>query len=578
METETQKPVSYVLNKGKNLAVRLFQSQGFNLIFLLGLSAYFGFASIYSRTLNSNQLQNFIYGSIVFLILVTSGFIYFKTKNFGALISVITFLLVYIVGFTYAAANNYGVTNPSTQNIIYIGLISVLVILVFSAWFYAQYRFGNVPKQYDINNPDLTWKQRLIKSLPWLKHGFIFLAIFGGFITIMLYTFYFTQGNEFASTAVQLALLVSVGFGAIYLSTRFINKTNIKDGAEIIKKIITILLSLAGLNFLSYFINQTLGIIVSILSSLLIIVSSGASYEGMTKFPTWINLIYESITYLPCLVIDEIVKLYVDLKLTSRSTYIILLIEALLIGGYFGLSPLLSMLRNSNSVLILDKPVYTNYQTDTMTHDELTKKISQTEHSQILEELEYLSEEALQKAHIRVKNELKLKHNYHFAISSYIYVDAQGPNQNESATRYATLWNYGEKPIIEYNSKKQIFRVRTLTGDKIKTIFETGDTFYIKDGRKVNLSKKDVEQSLNQKSYTLFPLQRWNHIIINYNGSRMDVWLNGNIVATSEGIVPFEKHNKIIIGEDDGILGGVKKVRYYPYTLSPTDIWEISNI
>jgi uncharacterized membrane protein YqaE (UPF0057 family) len=575
---ETDKPVSKVLNKGKSLAVRLFQSQGFNLIFLLGLSAYFTFAVIYGNTLNPSQLQNFIYGSVVFVILVTSGYIYFRTNHFGALISVITFLLVYIVGFVYAAANNYGVTNASTQYWIFTGLVSALVVLIFSTWFYAQYRFGNVPNQFKNNDSDLTWKQRLLKSLPWLKHGFTFLAIVGAFITIMLYGLYFTQGNEFASTAVQLALLVSVGFGAIYLGSRSIAKTNIKNGVEWLKKGILILISMTGLNLLSYEINQTFGIIVSILSGLLVVTASATSYEGMAEFKTWINLIYQSITYIPCLVIDKAVKLYADVKFTSRTTYMILLIEALLIGGYFGLPALLSGLRNRNSILILDKPVYTTYETDTMTHDELTKKISQTEHSQLLEDLEHLSEEGLQKAHIRVKNEMKLKHNYHFAISSYIYVDAQGANQSESATRYATLWNYGEKPLIEYNAKKQIFRIRTRVNDSIQTIYETGDTFYILDGKKVDLSKHKVEGALDGKQIELFPLQKWNHLVVNYNGGTMDIWLNGKLVATTHGVVSFEKHDRIIVGEKDGISGGVKHIRYYPYTLTPTDIWEISNI
>jgi uncharacterized membrane protein YqaE (UPF0057 family) len=575
---ETDKPVSKVLNKGKSLAVRLFQSQGFNLIFLLGLSAYFAFAVIYGNTLNPSQLQNFIYGSVVFVILVTSGYIYFRTNHFGALISVITFLLVYIVGFVYAAANNYGVTNASTQYWIFTGLVSALVVLIFSTWFYAQYRFGNVPNQFKNNDSDLTWKQRLLKSLPWLKHGFTFLAIVGAFITIMLYGLYFTQGNEFASTAVQLALLVSVGFGAIYLGSRSIAKTNIKNGVEWLKKGILILISMTGLNLLSYEINQTFGIIVSILSGLLVVTASATSYEGMAEFKTWINLIYQSITYIPCLVIDKAVKLYADVKFTSRTTYMILLIEALLIGGYFGLPALLSGLRNRNSIIILDKPVYTTYETDTMTHDELTKKISQTEHSQLLEDLEHLSEEGLQKAHIRVKNEMKLKHNYHFAISSYIYVDAQGANQSESATRYATLWNYGEKPLIEYNAKKQIFRIRTRVNDSIQTIYETGDTFYILDGKKVDLSKHKVEGALDGKQIELFPLQKWNHLVVNYNGGTMDIWLNGKLVATTHGVVSFEKHDRIIVGEKDGISGGVKHIRYYPYTLSPNDIWEISNI
>lgn len=574
---ETDKPVSKVLNKGKSLAVRLFQAQGFNLIFFLALSAYFTFAVIYGNTLKPNQLQNFIYGSAIFIILITSGYISFRTKNFGLLISIVAILLVYIVGFSYAAAHNYGVTNPTMQSWIFIGLVSVLVVLVFSTWLYAQFRLKDVSKEYKYKGPqDPTWKQKLFASLPWLKHGFTLLAIIGGFITIMLYGLYFTHGNEFASTAFQLAMLVAVGFGVIYTVSKSIDSSE-KNKREWFKKFVLIILSMTGLNLLSYEINTTIGIIISTLTSLLVAFSSITSYIGMAKWQTWVDLIYKSIIYIPCLVIDTVVKAYVELKFTSRTTYMILLIEALLIGGYFGLPAIMSALRNRNSILILDKPVYTNYETDTMSHDELTKKISQTEHSQILKDLEHLSKEGIQKAHIRVKNEMNLKHNYHFAISSYIYVDPQGANQSESATRYATLLNYGEKPIVEYNAKKQIFRIRTRTGDKVKTIYETGDTFYILNGEKVNLSKHKVERAMDEKPVELFPLQKWNHLIVNYDGARMDVWLNGKLVATTTSI-SFEKHDRIIVGEEDGILGGVKEIRYYPYTLSTNDIWQIAHL
>ena len=84
---------------------------------------------------------------------------------------------------------------------------------------------------------EASWKQRFLLSLPWIKHSFIFAAIIGGFITILLYALYFAQGNPFASTAIELLVMLSVGFGAVYLGSQSIKSAKNGNFIQNIKKI-----------------------------------------------------------------------------------------------------------------------------------------------------------------------------------------------------------------------------------------------------------------------------------------------------------------------------------------------------
>ena len=581
MNEEQPKPVTKALNTVKQTGSKLFQSYGLNLLFFLFLIGYITFSFIYGYSIqNNNTQQQFTYISSIIVTFLIFGYIYFRTRNFGVIISLVVFVIVYVIGFIYADTNNYGVTSANTQQWISTGLTIGLIVSVLITWFYAQYRFGDVPKNMMKGARDASWKQRFLLSLPWLKHSLIFAAIIGGFITILLYALYFAQGNPFASTAIELLVMLSVGAGAVYLGSRSIRSIKNNDIVKNIKKILLILFSLFGINFLSYEINNRLGVFISILSGLLITISSITSYSGMAKWETWLNLFYNSITYIPCLVFDGLFELYRQMRITPRVVYLVLLLEALLIGGYFALPKLTSYITNHDSVVLIDKPVYINTETPTMSHRELTEKISQTEHSQLMKEFEHLAEEGLKKAHAKVTNDMKLKHNYNFAISSYVFIDAQGANTNNAATRYATVWKYGNKPIIEYNAKENILRIRTQTnkdGKMItKTIYETSDTFYIKNGEKVDLSKEAVETSLNGRPSQKFPLQKWNNIIVNFKGGQIDIWINGELVATETGVVPYETHDTVVVGENDGIDGGVKDVRYYPRTLTTNEIWRIN--
>jgi hypothetical protein len=66
--------------------------------------------------------------------------------------------------------------------------------------------------------------------------------------------------------------------------------------------------------------------------------------------------------------------------------------------------------------------------------------------------------------------------------------------------------------------------------------------------------------------------QKWNNIVINYDEGHIDVFLNGALVGTIMGAVPYMSFDSIVAGSDNGIMGGICNVNYYTEILTEKSI------
>jgi len=69
-----------------------------------------------------------------------------------------------------------------------------------------------------------------------------------------------------------------------------------------------------------------------------------------------------------------------------------------------------------------------------------------------------------------------------------------------------------------------------------------------------------------------FPLQKWNHIILNYNSGILDVFLNNKLLFSQSGVIIKNSRNEIHSGEDDGLTGGICHVKYFNRVLTLDEI------
>lgn len=130
---------------------------------------------------------------------------------------------------------------------------------------------------------------------------------------------------------------------------------------------------------------------------------------------------------------------------------------------------------------------------------------------------------------------------YNYAISFWFYVNPTANDDN-----YYNILTYNGKPLVEYNQHKNKLRVKTKEGRDKETII------YLDN---------NIET------------QKWNHVVINYQSNTMDIFINNELVTTNyKSIMPYMSYDNILVGEDNGIEGGICNVLYFKRSIPKRDI------
>lgn len=181
-------------------------------------------------------------------------------------------------------------------------------------------------------------------------------------------------------------------------------------------------------------------------------------------------------------------------------------------------------------------------------------------------------------------------YNYRFALSFWFYIDSFPPSTSESYLKSVPILSYGDNPCIKYYSRTNsiIITVKQKTENadivssiqnleskiKLETI-EKWNKFQdkIKSGiemvKTLPISNEDDENGnriIYQRKGIL--LQKWNNIVINYNGGTLDVFYNGELVKSAIEVVPEIKKDMLTVGTDNGINGSVANILYFDHQLN----------
>ena len=226
--------------------------------------------------------------------------------------------------------------------------------------------------------------------------------------------------------------------------------------------------------------------------------------EPMETKASWFGLITKILTYFPCLILNFVDYLKFQYQITSKPIIIIFIIEILLIVFYFLFKWLMDKVMVHNASQLIKDPVNLTNEKNLGTFQKLNFKDD--------------------------------KFQYKYAVSSWIYLDSFPPETNPNYDEYTSLLNIGNKPNILFNVLK----------NKLKIITETEG-----HKQKILLESKD------------FKMQRWNHIVINYDGQSMDIFINNELVSTNPGIIPYNDNTQITSGSNNGLHGGICNVLYY---------------
>ena len=228
------------------------------------------------------------------------------------------------------------------------------------------------------------------------------------------------------------------------------------------------------------------------------------------------NLIF----YIPCLVIQFADYLKHQFNITTKTTWIILLLEVVLIALRFIIPEIWQKIITHDGKHLLEEPVYLNKEHTLGNYENLH-------------------------AGNKGKNTKNGKFKYNYSLSAWFYLNPQPPNTNSAYTKYTNILNYGQKPLVQYNGKLNSLRIQTEIKDgDLVTVYETNDIKY----------------------------QKWNNIVVNYDGGHMDIFINGDLVATRKNVAPYMTYENVKIGADNGIYGGICNVIYYNRILSRSTI------
>jgi hypothetical protein len=159
--------------------------------------------------------------------------------------------------------------------------------------------------------------------------------------------------------------------------------------------------------------------------------------------------------------------------------------------------------------------------------------------------------ENLASKQLRTKQE---KYDYHYSISAQFTINPQPPSTSPGYREFLSILDYGGKPSVQYRADKNLLRV-------------------IVDVKQPGSSGASKEVIVVEKSNIL--LQRWNNLVINYSNGTMDVFLNGELIGSQNNIMPFMNYEVVSVGNDNGIHGAIRDVRYYP---EPLSLRQINNL
>jgi len=270
----------------------------------------------------------------------------------------------------------------------------------------------------------------------------------------------------------------------------------------------------SSVGYISYFMNFVFALMVLVGLAIVyrIFVRVIVNMRG------WTGFILKLIFLLPCLIIELLETIFVELKSSSRMVIVLFIIELFIILAYLYIPRFVQSPKNS--IVLLDKPVF-------------------------LSSAQVIGQKELLRVPVNdVNNPGKepdvIWQNY--SISMWIYVN-QHPPSNAAYSKETNVFRYGHPNVRG--------------GHPRVTYFNNAD-----DANKTDRFIVYVSDRLDASGVPLtIPTQSWNHLVISYTGNRVDVFLNGdlekNIALPSDDRPKYDPTDIVEVGEGDNtVLGG----------------------
>jgi hypothetical protein len=280
------------------------------------------------------------------------------------------------------------------------------------------------------------------------------------------------------------------------------------------------------------------------------------------------KVILYSIFYIPCIFVNLIENIANEYSKTSLSMVILLIIEIILIIIYFMIPPLSTLLYLRGGKQYINNPISISNET-------------------IIASYQTLNESD--------------QYNYQYAISFWFNIDAMSPSTNSNYEAYSTILSYGDNPAVKYNALTNTLLIVVKSNySNIESIVNSTHNleekiYNAESIEEINNLQNEIKNTINKvnsipnqmeldnkgnriiyvKKNVL--LQKWNNLILNFNGGTLDVFLNGELVKSAIGVVSYITYDTLIVGQNNGLSGGVANLIYYKSPLELNKIKKLYN-
>ena len=312
-------------------------------------------------------------------------------------------------------------------------------------------------------------------------------------------------------------------------------------------------------------------IFVKVLVSL---IALGILYKVLMRFDWFKNfmnkpifsLLLNIIFYIPCLLTDAYESLLAEYKLADKTIISLIIIELLIIIAYFYTPQLIKKQYMKDGKQLLNEPV------------KLSNATTVGELGDLYDVTPGTGETADQ-----------INFDYNYGLSFWTFIHSNPPNTSASFNKAGNILSFSDNPAVKYNPLTNTLFITTKSSDNDSTIsiskkvVELEKTYKYEelDETIANVKNMPINIELDENNDRIiykdsnFLLQKWNNIVINYHGGTLDIFINGKLVKSSIEVSPYMAFNKITLGQDDGISGGIANVAFFK---KPLDIVTINTI
>ena len=287
-----------------------------------------------------------------------------------------------------------------------------------------------------------------------------------------------------------------------------------------------------------------------------------------------LKLLWAGIIYIPCLFLDLLKSSQSAVGDTTRTIWVIVAIEVLLIAILYG-GPYLVNYIGASASQIVARPVSLKQLYD-------TNLTTQSKEIFIYHNTGIDRTDADKAANCAPEE----KKRYHYAISGWFFLN----NNINTKTSDLEIFNFGDVPKMTYNPSKNELKIicdlLSMSDGGASTATELYNSR--KNYNAVNRAGHATIEELNKQTKSIVEmsleddeldadilLQRWNYFVINYDGKTMDIFLNNKLIFKSEFIMPDIQLKPITVGsttDNKGLNGSICNFAFHKYPLTKEQI------